>query len=700
MPLPRFSRLISTVGRSEPPWAPYPELRPWNKGILVDPAHLVASINSDEFAKNLERWRKEAMSARADRNHDRFEEVVKNMISECSKLDRNHALRLDPFLNHFDNSPLSAPLKDGLNMILGKSATAALHHTEPSLPNNRSGFAYVGPRGTGKTQLLQVLAVAPALLLDNVVSVYLQCNSDEAQSEYHWDLDLAALFRLAFQRRLQCHDDRLKAKSDIPDAEQMKWVVEKKSSMEAILTAAEANGLSLLACVDEARSVYGRRRNFGPGTSTCGAHAKTKLYNVWNQTDNMLNKFSACVFYADSTTELPELIRATDRSFICEDLGYPEARQSLNGDRIGTIEVCGLRSEEEYNAYLQMVTKYDQNILKSFEELYAQENVKFSVPEKLHVLTNGRMRAMAQILKGEQLEPYTDTEKVYDPGSLAQFLLGRMVAYLRVYWDTQDIQDKNPFFAPFYSGPYFSESTMLEFIDEYNKAASGRNYGRRDLVRLVEEQLLLQQYTTSDRRLSHRRPNYWFGSFAQLDKLNKSTPSVFVSFCWDDNVDKVISPIYRQLACHHDVHVIMCSNPDSVQRLEKIGIHRYEHDQAMRTVKNDKAYMLLAITKNYLDRIEEAHGKSESNYSVTNFLMEAPEKDLNARGVVREVRLAHQVAESGHYKKKILLVCDSDDVFERCRKILPESIMTKKRMIQNINAPQALLGLRQLILNE
>lgn len=476
---------MSTVGRSEPPWAPYPELRPWNKGILVDPAHLVASINSDEFAKNLERWRKEAMSARADRNHDRFEEVVKNMISECSKLDRNHALRLDPTLNHFDNSPLSAPLKDGLNMILGKSATAALNHTGPSLPNNRSGFAYVGPRGTGKTQLLQVLAVAPALLLDNVVSVYLQCNSDEAQSR---DLDLAALFRLAFQRRL-------KAKSDIPDAEQMKWVVEKKSSMEAILTAAEANGLSLLACVDNARSVYGPRRN--------GTAKKTKLYNVWNQTDNMLNRFSACVFYADSTTELPELIRATDRSFICEDLGYPEARQPLNADRMGTIEVCGLRSEEEYNAYLQMVTKYDQDILKS--------------PEKLHVVTNGRMRAVAQTLKGEQSESYTDTEKVHDPGSLAQFLLLRMVVYLRVNCDTQHEN-------PFYSGPYFSESTMLGFIDEYNNTASGRNHGRRDLVRLVEEQVLLQQYTATDRRISHRRPNYWFGSFAQFDKLNKSIP--------------------------------------------------------------------------------------------------------------------------------------------------------------------------------
>lgn len=341
-----------------------------------------------------------------------------------------------------------------------------------SSPSNSSGFAFVGDKGTGKTKLLQLAAVVPSVLLDNVVSVSMDAKSDVVQ---HHGLTPSMLLWAALHRRVASPSPLPRRPSyDLPDID---------SSIDPLLDFARASRLAVVVCVDEARATY---------------HPDSTSAASWPELHSTLQRFTACAFIADSTTTLPALVRGTDSALITAGLGYPKVRDSLNGDKIAVVSIDRLQTRKQYEEFLTG--------LGPLGKAYASQDL-----EDLHLRTSGLYPSIMRYVSGAKAH-CDENLNLPDVGSLGFSLLGRMVAALRL--------SQNAALTDTFEMQWFSESVMMNWVQSYNKSYS-RQEGQAALVRLVEDQVLRQALNKSPHSSV---PHYTFGSAAQFRYLLRVLP--------------------------------------------------------------------------------------------------------------------------------------------------------------------------------
>ena len=583
VPLRQLSTTAANANVS-PPWLPLRESSPWNRSVVVDP-HF-------DFFDNpaAQKHRKAAATAFEAGDSSGFADAAVGFLRACSELPHADPLRLSDFLLFIDGkSPVRAPLLDSWDMV---HSTASYAAGIAGRGNNRSGFALAGDKGVGKSQLLQFCTVVPSILLDNVVGVYFDAKSPEAET---FGLTPSVLLREALRRRLE------RSAVPLPNRNIIQEALKNGCTVDGLLSAARANQLAVVACVDEARATY------DPASPSAAS---------WSELHGLLQSFTACAFVADSTTMLPTLVRGTQSDVIKSELGYPEVRHSLNGDKMAVIPVDTMHTQEQYSEFLEGRCPDPEAI-----DL-----------RDLHLSTSGRYRSIERFLSDQRSVPFDEDLNLPAVGDLGYTLLGRMLGLLRT--------EKHGAMTDPFEERWFPASLIMQWVQGYNKH-HGTSLGYAAVIRLVEGHILRQRVRRSDTQ----DPEYTFGSPHQLRSLLATIPSVFVSFAWDDSVD-TIEPMLKQFHTVDAISTMVCTSPPSAAFISTFGIRPFEHKEAMGVLDEENAFMLLVLTKQYLARL----GKADS-------------------GVRREVTHAVELVKKGQGSKVVFASPDTTFAFES---ILPE----------------------------
>jgi hypothetical protein len=530
---------------------------------------------------------------------DDFADAAICFLQACSKLPTDDPLFLPSF--YIDGmSPVSKPLVGGWNMLLSKASFAS---GKDRHGNNRSGYAFVGDRGVGKSLLLQLCAVVPSILLDNVVGVYFDAKSDDAITNR---LTPLALLREALLRRLS------NSATVLPKPHIIEAALKNGGSMDGLLNAARTNKLAVVVCVDEAQGTY------APESPTADS---------WPQIHGILQSFTGCAFISDSTTVLPTLVRGSDKNMIELELKYSETRHSLNGDKMAIIPVDGMKLRDQYIEFLQ------KRCLDSSEVAKMLQNNPNEL-ENMHLHTSGRFRSIEKYLSKTGPVQYDEDLNMPTVGTLGYTLLGRMLAVVRM--------ENSPVMKDPFQYRLFTESCILQWVQSFNRH-KGKSYGYAEVARLVENHIISQHMLRSVRsdvegnihgqytlRSDSQDPLYTFGSPRQLRRLLDAIPSVFVSFAWSDR--EHTNALKMKLRAMAGVTVIVCSTPAAKAFINDKSIAAFEFMEAMGVKEGDNAFMLLVLTQNYIKQL----AKHQMGVST---------------GVGREVEYAVRLVKDGHGSK-------------------------------------------------
>ena len=193
-------------------------------------------------------------------------EAVKWMAS----LPQNHPRHFPPHLNFIeDPSPWSPIFEDSLCKVFSKVSDCVSRQSDTSKmrPNNASGTAIWGARGSGKSNGLRLLTLVPPLLFpDNVVSMYYDYRSHASNPRTPSKLLVEALTRAGVE--LPFHGT---------------------SNLERVLDHAVQHHKTFVLCADEMESVYSNPV-------------------IWDQFALLATRYDITLFIADSGSKVRAMV--------------------------------------------------------------------------------------------------------------------------------------------------------------------------------------------------------------------------------------------------------------------------------------------------------------------------------------------------------------------------------------------------------
>ena len=555
---------------------------PWHASLIVDP-------HVDFFDHPVARVHREA-AEKALRHGDSngVATAATDFLSACSELPYDDPLWVAgcPFISA--NSPMHAPLRSCWSMVHSQASLAAGLTTAQ---RSRSGMV-VGDTGVGKSQLLKLCTIVPSILLNNVVSVYFDATSGNATAH---GLTPWVLLREALRRRL------VRSATPLPRPDVIKEALERGCSISVLLSAAHVNQLAVVVCVDEAEATY---------------HTDSPTANTWGELYDLLKSWTACTFVAGSTTMLPALVDGKDRDLIQSEMGFPQVRPSLGGDHMSVISVDPLNAEEQYREFLKGRCEDPEAV-----------DLK-----QLHLSTSGRYRSIKRYLANPHSVSVDDNLEHPVPGDLAYALLGRMTTLLRM--------ENHPGITDPFQERWVPEWHLMRWVQAYNMH-HGTQFGYAAVMRLVDCGILRHRVGGP----ATEGVEYTFGSPRQLRFLLGIIPSAFISFAWTDSM-YTIQPMLEQLHPVNAIATFVCTSPAREDLVSTAGVRPLEHTDAMSTLDEANAFMVLVLTEKYLERFQ-----------------------VDGSGVQHEVNLAVQLIQNGQGSK--VLLASPDPAFAS-RYILPE----------------------------
>ena len=555
---------------------------PWHASLIVDP-------HVDFFDHPVARVHREA-AEKALRHGDSngVATAATDFLSACSELPYDDPLWVAgcPFISA--NSPMHAPLRSCWSMVHSQASLAAGLTTAQ---RSRSGMV-VGDTGVGKSQLLKLCTIVPSILLNNVVSVYFDAKCADATVH---GLTPGVLLREALRRRL------VRSATPLPRPDVIKEALERGCSISVLLSAAHVNQLAVVVCVDEAEATY---------------HTDSPTANTWGELYDLLKSWTACTFVAGSTTMLPALVDGKDRDLIQSEMGFPQVRPSLGGDHMSVISVDPLNAEEQYREFLKGRCEDPEAV-----------DLK-----QLHLSTSGRYRSIKRYLANPHSVSVDDNLEHPVPGDLAYALLGRMTTLLRM--------ENHPGITDPFQERWVPEWHLMRWVQAYNMH-HGTQFGYAAVMRLVDCGILRHRVGGP----ATEGVEYTFGSPRQLRFLLGIIPSAFISFAWTDSM-YTIQPMLEQLHPVNAIATFVCTSPAREDLVSTAGVRPLEHTDAMSTLDEANAFMVLVLTEKYLERFQ-----------------------VDGSGVQHEVNLAVQLIQNGQGSK--VLLASPDPAFAS-RYILPE----------------------------
>ena len=560
---------------------------PWHASLIVDP-------HVDFFDHPVARVHREA-AEKALRHGDSngVATAATDFLSACSELPYDDPLWVAgcPFISA--NSPMHAPLRSCWSMVHSQASLAAGLTTAQ---RSRSGMV-VGDTGVGKSQLLKLCTIVPSILLNNVVSVYFNATSGNATAH---GLTPWVLLREALRRRL------VRSATPLPRPDVIKEALERGCSISVLLSAAHVNQLAVVVCVDEAEATY---------------HTDSPTANTWGELYDLLKSWTACTFVAGSTTMLPALVDGKDRDLIQSEMGFPQVRPSLGGDHMSVISVDPLNAEEQYREFLKGRCEDPEAV-----------DLK-----QLHLSTSGRYRSIKRYLANPHSVSVDDNLEHPVPGDLAYALLGRMTTLLRM--------ENHPGITDPFQERWVPEWHLMRWVQAYNMH-HGTQFGYAAVMRLVDCGILRHRVGGP----ATEGVEYTFGSPRQLRFLLGIIPSAFISFAWTDSM-YTIQPMLEQLHPVNAIATFVCTSPAREDLVSTAGVRPLEHTDAMSTLDEANAFMVLVLTEKYLERFQVA-----------------------GSGVQREVNLAVQLIQNGQGSKVLLASPDPAFAHDHILPELPEEL--------------------------
>ena len=171
----------------------------------------------------------------------------------------------------------------------------------------------------------------------------------------------------------------------------------------------------------------------------------------------------------------------------------------------------------------------------------------------------------------------------------------------------------------------------------------GTQFGYAAVERLVDRGILRQRV----RGVYPEDMEYTFSSPRQLRRLLGTVPSVFISCAWTDSM-YTIQPMVEQLHAVDAITTFVCTWADLAST---VGVRPLEHTDAIGTLDEANAFMVLVLTEKYLERFQVA-----------------------GSGVQREVNLAVQLIQNGQGSKVLLASPDPAFAHDHILPELPEEL--------------------------
>jgi hypothetical protein len=297
-----------------------------------------------------------------DVDHEKFINNSFNMIRHLEEQDCDHPLWLNSdFTFNGEFSYLHTSYRSIFKMCLLKMISTLSPKSSPS--SNYSGHYFVGPRGIGKSVMMQTCCLVVGQLLPEIATIYIDA------SVYHNRSLRFSLVHLLNERLTSSSVfEKLSLDSEIGD----------------ILARSAELKCTLAIFIDEAHVCYKNNTDW-PDILACVSGFRSAVF--LSGSDNLL---VPCV-----------KLRPTDREFLDINLGKFN-HESLNSTKLTQISLRGFSTLEMYLRYF----KQRRNMLKTLCPSIA--DMKLSVNndkvrdeiKSLHSLTAGRMRSMHALRQG------------------------------------------------------------------------------------------------------------------------------------------------------------------------------------------------------------------------------------------------------------------------------------------------------------
>lgn len=233
-----------------------------------------------------------------------FLEVTFQALKELENFPPDHRLHVNNLSTHFwtkTSSPTSCLFQEIMTKVFHKSCDFS-SDCESNLENNSSGFAIQGLGVQQKTQLLRLCTILAPLLLDNVVSAYVNLTSFP-------NLLPSTLLHQAFSLRTE------------PKYRQVVSHCQEMNDLSCLLGHASRQDIVTMFALDELlREVYQNQE-------------------IWAQLQQLTTHSATTFLVADSTSRLHSLVKS-DSDFNATELTkkwYNITRESLNDTKLALI---------------------------------------------------------------------------------------------------------------------------------------------------------------------------------------------------------------------------------------------------------------------------------------------------------------------------------------------------------------------------
>jgi hypothetical protein len=318
----------------------------------------------------------EVTKALADGDQSIFTKNCFSFISHLEDLEDTHPLWLNSnVMFNGEKSFLHHSYKSIFDMCFTKALAAS--NPKKVCTSNFSGYYFVGPRGIGKSVLLQTCCLVSSQLLPNFAAVYI----DGAIHRAH-----PLRLHIAHAVNNRTSDPELAPLTD-------------ESDINDILRRATGIKCALGLFIDEAHCLYANQRDW-PDMLAC------------------LSSVRCAVFLSGSSHLLPPMVRlrGDDKNLLNRINTHVTTNETLNTTKLTQQSINGFSSPEQYldyfrtrqimfNAVFPLWEHYDVTTL-TLDTKHPRDPNKTFHDEivELHTFTGGRVRAMIATCLGGRVD--------------------------------------------------------------------------------------------------------------------------------------------------------------------------------------------------------------------------------------------------------------------------------------------------------
>eukprot|EP00981_Chlorochromonas_danica_P008887 scaffold2334_cov160-Ochromonas_danica.AAC.2 len=266
------------------------------------------NVFSEQESKILESSRKRTEQAIINCDEDEFISTAFDFMKELEDLPQNCVLYLNKQLMfHGPSSHVHEAYRNIFRKAFQKAMYAEGHPS--AIHSNHSGFFFIGPRGVGKSALLQTTTLVTGQLLPKFISMY--ADSDTLSDT--GDIRKLLIYMI---------------NSFFPDK-----IIPEDTHINVVLAIVEASRISLGIFLDEAQERY-------------------KNQYDWKYLHSCITSYNAAVFLSGSSSFLAPRVKLTteDREYLCS-INDDKDRPSLNTTKLTQESIVGFQRPRQYIDY-------------------------------------------------------------------------------------------------------------------------------------------------------------------------------------------------------------------------------------------------------------------------------------------------------------------------------------------------------------